>query len=213
VSTNLITSTEQHTEEISKCHLRCFKNSLSSQLGLAYTKKTFEWFLKSKNRFLFHVVSDGKVVGYCGGFMPQYIGEGSTSGIMQYTMRQAFTGGLLHPWLLFHKEVMALYPLIFKNIVKKMFPKKHAAADAETVKPFDKRVGLVVIGVDPQFRGSGIFQLLMHEFEARAISFNIHKLVLSVRKNNARAIKAYTKQGWFVTKEHLNTQEMCKYLQ
>jgi ribosomal protein S18 acetylase RimI-like enzyme len=73
-------------------------------------------------------------------------------------------------------------------------------------------VGLVVIGVHPAHRGSGIFQLLMQEFEKKALGYNIHKLVLSVKKNNARAIGAYTKQGWFISKENEHTLEMCKNL-
>lgn len=209
----IVQSGKSDITSIARCHNECFKNSLSSQLGLAYIKKTFEWFFDKDNRFLFHVVVNGKVAGYCGGFIPQYIGDGSTSGMMQYAMPQAITGALLHPWLLLHKDVRAMYPLIFKNIKRRLFKKQVAAKPVEPVKTFDKRVGLVVIGVLPQQRGTGIFQALMREFENKARSYNIHKLVLTVRKNNARAIRAYTKQGWFTVNEHLQTLELCKNLQ
>jgi len=209
----LVPSQKNDLTAIAKCHKLCFKHSLSSRLGLVYIKKTFEWFLEKENRFLFHVVKDGEVIGYCGGFIPQYIGDGSTSGIMQYTMPQAIRGVALHPWLLFHKEVLDMHPLILKNIRRKIFKKKESKKVTEPVKPFDKRVGLVVIGVHPEHRGSGVFQLLMHEFEARALSFNINKLVLSVKKSNQRAINAYSKQHWFISNEHPVTLEMCKHLQ
>lgn len=210
---NVVQSGRKDLTAIARCHKECFKNSLSSQLGLAYIKKTFEWFIDKNNRFLFHIEVDGKVAGYCGGFIPQYIGDGSTSGMMQYAMQEAIIGALLHPWLLLHKDVRAMYPLIFKNIQRKLFKKQLAAAPVEPVKPFDKRTGLVVIGVSPQYRGSGVFQALMREFEDRARNYHINKLVLSVRKNNARAIRAYTKQGWFTVNEHIHTLELCKNLQ
>lgn len=210
---SLTTSTSNDLLNIAKCHRQCFKDSLPSKLGLRYIKKTFEWFLNSPNRFLFHIVKDGEVVGYCGGFVPQYIGDGSTSGIMQYAMKQAAAGVALHPWLLFNKEVMEMYPLIFKNIKAKFLGSKKTAEAPAAVKPFDKRVGLVVVGVLPAHRGTGVFPVLMREFEARAAAFNINKLVLSVKKNNPGAIKAYTKQNWFITNEHQHTLEMCKFIQ
>jgi len=180
---------------------------------MPYIKKSFEWFLQKNNCFLFHVIKQNIVVGYCGGFIPQYIGDGSTSGIMQYTMRKAIFGVILHPWLLFHKEVTDMYPLILKNIKKKIFKKKNSEKKTTPVAAFDQRVGLVVIGVHPEHRGSGIFQLMMHEFEKKAKENHINKLVLSVKKNNMRAIKAYTNQGWFIAIEHNYTLEMYKYIQ
>jgi len=200
-------------QNIALCHKLCFKNSLSTQLGMPYIKRSFAWFLSKKNCFLFHVSHNGEVIGYCGGFVPQFIGDGSTSGIMQYTMRQAMLGVAQRPWLLFHPEVTGMYPLIFKNIRKRILKNKIQNAPVEPVSRFDKRVGLVVIGVHPKHRGSGVFQLLMQEFEKRALEFDIHKLILSVKKQNARAIKAYTKQGWFIAAENDSTLEMCKYLQ
>jgi len=181
---------------------------------MAYIQKSFEWFLTRDNCFLFHITNnEGEVVGYCGGFIPRFVGDGSTSGIMQYTMPQAVLGVLLHPWLLLHTEIMAMYPLIAKNMRKKIFGQKAVQAPAKPAPEFDKRAGLVVIGVHPKYRGTGIFTELMHEFERRAQQHGLTKLVLSVKKSNARAIQAYTKQGWFVINEHATTLEMSKYLQ
>jgi len=208
----LINSTSNDLLNIAQCHKQCFKRSLSSKLGLLYIKKTFEWFLNSPNRFLFHIANDDGVIGYCGGFTPQFIGDGSTSGIIQYAMRQAIVGVALHPWLLFNNEVIEMYPLIFKNVQKKLSAKK-AKIITRPVESFDRRVGLVVIGVHPGHRGLGVFQNLMHEFELRAANQGIYKLSLTVKKDNIGAIKAYTKQGWFVTNEHVHTLEMGKYIQ
>ena len=208
-----VKSANNDLNSIALCHKQCFKQSLSTQLGMPYIKKSFEWFLSKNNCFLFHITnSDGLVTGYCGGFIPSYIGDGSTSGIMQYTMKQALAGIVRHPWLLFHSEVIGMYPLILKNIRSKILKKKGQKLPAQPVAEFDKRVGLVVIGVHPGYRGSGVFPALMDEFEKRALAYNIDKLVLSVKTTNARAIKAYTKQGWFIAKQHPNTLEMNKFL-
>lgn len=208
----IVNSSKQDLHAIAKCHEQCFKDSLSCKLGINYIKKTFEWFLIKPNRFLFHIEKEGEIIGYCGGFIPQYVGDGSTSGMMQYAMQQAITGALLHPWLLFNKEVIALYPLILKNIKRKLLGKQQGAALVTPVDRFDKRLGLVVIGVHPSHRGAGVFPLLMSEFEAKAHTFNINRLILSVKKDNARALKAYYRQGWFIIKEHEQTLEMCKHL-
>ncbi len=209
----LLAATQGDLHNIALCHKLCFKSSLSTRLGIAYIEKSFEWFLAKGNCFLFYVVKEGEIVGYCGGFIPQYIGDGSTSGIMQYTMREAIIGILLRPWLLLHKEVTTMYPLIFKNLRRKLLRKHDHKNAAVPVTGFDKRVGLVVIGVHPQNRGSGVFQMLMQEFEKRALNLNIHKLVLSVKKQNGRAVNAYTKQGWFISAEGDVTLEMCKHIQ
>jgi GNAT superfamily N-acetyltransferase len=209
----LLPAHKEDLQNIALCHKLCFKDSLSTQLGMPYIKRSFEWFLSKENCFLYYVLKDDIVVGYCGGFIPQHIGDGSTSGIMQYTMREATVGIIQHPWLLFHREVTGMYPLIFKNIKKKIFKKKTAKTPVQPVAAFDKRVGLVVIGVHPAHRGLGVFQMLMQEFEKRALGFHIHKLVLTVKKQNKRAINAYLKQGWFIAAEGPSTLEMNKHLQ
>ena len=196
--------------DIATCHRLCFSNSLSSKLGMGYTKKTLEWFLAGDNRFLFHVLEKNKVVGYCGGFCPQYSGDGSTSGMMQYAMKEAVTGTLKRPGLFFHKEVIALYPIIFKNIFTRIFAAKKKPAAIQNKTAIEKRTGLVVIGVHPDYRGKGIFELLMQQFEKESIDRNINKMILSVKKENTRAVHAYKKIGWQIGKENSLTFEMIK---
>lgn len=198
---------------IAACHRLCFQDSPSTKIGFAYCCKTMEWFLAGSNRFLFHVVDEqNKVIGYCGGFCPEYTGDGSASGIMQYAMSEAVKGVIKNPWLIFNKEVMAMYPLIFKNIYSKILSrkKKYPAAENKTVS--DTRVGLVVIGVHPAFRGEGVFEMLMGQFEKEAVQRRISKMILSVKKENTRAVNAYKKLRWQVVKEHESSFEMIKYI-
>ncbi len=173
----------------------------------------FGWFFSGKNNFLLHVFNEqNKIVGYCGGFSPSYKGDGSTSGMMRYAMKEAITGAISHPALLFHKEVFPFYPVILKNIFRKIFKKKIEVKEQDEKTAIDKRIGLVVIGVHPLYRNKGVFELLMTRFEKEAFERNIHTLTLSVKKDNKRAVNAYKKIGWQVFKEENKILYMTKAL-
>src|SRR5215210_7657105 len=94
-------------KEIVICHQKCFPRSLSSKLGSSYLIKSFEWFLVAENRFLSHIIENDVIVGYYGGFLPKFPGDGSTSGMMQYAMKEAIYGIIKHPFLIVNKEVIS----------------------------------------------------------------------------------------------------------
>ena len=52
----------------------------------------------------------------------------------------------------------------------------------------------------------------MAQFETRARQFNQNELVLSVKKDNERAIKAYSNFGWNTKEEHEKTFVMHKFI-
>src|SRR6266536_4862836 len=196
--------------KISECHRNCFVNSFSTKVGNAYTKKTLEWFLIAENRFLSHIESDNHLVGYCGGFKSLYVGNGSTSGMLQYAMKEAMKGLIRKPYLLFHPDLLKRYPLIFKNIFERIFNSKKnipAAIHYDNVK-----IGLVVIGVDPDYRGKGIFELLMQNFEEECKKRNVTRITLSVKASNARAIAAYKKVGWQIASQTKKDMDMFKMM-
>ena len=161
-------------------------------------------------RFLFHVVDDkNNIVGYCGGFVPRFYGDGSSTGMLQHAFKQAMVGVILKPWLLFHKELLPLYPLIVRNIRKKIFSTKPKPT-TQQLQNYKIRAGLVVIGVLPEFRGTNVISLLMNEFEVKAVELKIFETALSVKKDNYRAIKAYNKFGWDVIEESASTYVLGK---
>jgi GNAT superfamily N-acetyltransferase len=182
-------------------------------LGKSFTAKTLSWFLQNDKRFLYHIIHNNQVVGYCGGFAPQYYGDGSSSGMLQCAFKEAIIGVLKKPWLIFNKELRAYYPFIIRNIKKKLGLTKTLAAKP---KPqdyvFKPSVGLVVIGVHPTMRGKGVFEIIMKEFEQRALQLNITNCSLSVRSSNARAIAAYKKMGWQIKSDKDGAVIMFKQL-
>ncbi len=203
-------SSKPDVEKIANCQLACFENSFSTKLGQSYTAKSLHWFLGGENRFLFHVEEGEKVVGFCGGFISQRPGDGSTSGLMQYAMWEAAIGMIRKPGLFFSKELQAFYPLIFKNIYRKINPGKKTDSTVKKYSDEEKKAGLVVIGVDPQFRGKGVFDMLMNAFEEESKNRKILKMALSVKPANARAIAAYQKAGWQKEKETDTSVDMYK---
>jgi GNAT superfamily N-acetyltransferase len=176
--------------------------------------KTLEWFLQSPNRFLFHIVDNEQIIGYCGGFIPSKPGDGSSSGMLQYAFSEAVKGLVSKPWLLLHSEVRPHYPFIWRNIKRKFTGKiTPAPTISNTITPFRPYVGLVVIGVLPEKRGTGIAQKLMAEFENKSRQLQQNELILSVRKDNSRAIKAYNNYGWNIKEEHEKTYVLQKMIQ
>ena len=201
------TSSEQ-LDNVTACHLLCFNKSFAAKVGFSYAKKTLEWFLVADNRFLFHITDNGEVIGYCGGFQSKGAGDGSTSGMIQYAMKEAVSGMIKKPWLLFHKDIIRFYPLIIRNIYRKIVPKKNAVIVESSTRV--RQIGLVVIGVHPSFRGQGYFEMLMNYFEQECTNRRAQRMILSVRADNTRAIAAYQKAGWIIGKSTDKAMEMYK---
>lgn len=197
--------------EVADCHLASFPDSFGTKLGPGYTKKSLEWFLVGDNRFLLHLTEGNKIIGYCGGFQSKGLGDGSTSGMMQYAMREAAIGMIRKPWLFFHKELIRFYPLITRNIFRRISGSKMRIAtpsgDNHSV-----HIGLVVIGVLPEYRGKGCFEMLMRHFEDECVHRKAAKMILSVKASNQRAIAAYKRSGWLISLSTDKVIEMYKPL-
>lgn len=205
-------SEKKHLHNMALCHMDCFPKSLSSRLGLNYVKKTLDWFLVSPNRFLFHIEINNKIVGYCGGFVPQKIGDGSSSGMLQYAFNEAIVGLITHPWLLLHPEVRQQYKFLWMNIKRRVTGKTIPLGNPSPTNMIINNVGLVVIGVHPAFRGTGLAKQLVGEFENRAKAYGRNEVMLSVKSDNLRAINAYKKFGWKILREQKKLFVMHKMI-
>lgn len=207
----LVASNYSHLNQLVQCHCNCFPNSLATKLGKAYVGKTIEWFLADNQRFIFHVEVDEKIAGYCGGFIPKGIGDGSSSGMLQYGFKEAVMGIIVKPWLVFNKEVKAVYPFIFRNIKRKIFKDDLATVIVpKNPEQYSISAGLVVICVEPLYRGTAVFKLLMQHFNTVVKSFDIDRASLSVKIENTRAINAYKKVGWQIVNMYGSTYVMDK---
>jgi ribosomal protein S18 acetylase RimI-like enzyme len=217
VETKVVKSIITNLDLIAKCHIRSFPASLASALGLKFVKVMLSWYLSSDKVFLFHIVNNQNVVtGYCGGIVVDgTLSTGSDSGMAQHTFWSAILAFITHPWVLFHPEVLAKWPVIKKNILVRLgFKKKnHFTKTQQQIMSKEPRVGLVVIGVDPKCQGKGYGSLLLQEFERKAVEeYGIKNLQLTVLANNQKAIRAYEKNGWQRGTQSGNSLSMFKVM-
>jgi ribosomal protein S18 acetylase RimI-like enzyme len=212
----LIQSTEHiQLHDLSHCHRAAFPQSLATALGQHYVTCMLSWYLSSSKTFLFHVQDDkGHIVGYCGGMISDgTLPTGSASGMAQHSFYAALWAFVTHPWVLWHPEVRAKWPLLKKNLLFRMGLSKKRDITTEQAQKmsFEPQVGLVVIGVDPACHGMGYGSFLLQEFERKAfINYGIHLLQLTVLANNVKAIRAYERNGWIRGKQQGKSLLMTK---
>ena len=73
-------------------------------------------------------------------------------------------------------------------------------------------MGLIVIGLKKDEQGKGLATILLNEFEKKAKEDNdIEKIILSVKPENTSAIKAYSKNGWKISKKSNTSTQMFKF--
>ena len=218
MQTKIVDTRHSHLSAVALCHAAAFPESLATALGQRYVSRMLSWYLSSNKTFLFHLedAAEGKCLGYCGGMVSDgSLGMGSASSMAQYAFSAAVVGFLTHPWVLFHPEVRAKWPLLRKNILMKLGlkKKKHIPDSQKEEMAKQPKLGLVVIGVDPAYHGQGFGSILLKEFERRATEiYGIRKLYLSVRADNEKAIRAYEKNGWVQGDLRGNSLSMIKAL-
>lgn len=205
-------ATETNLAKIAECHRRAFPDALSSRLGQALVFKMLSWYLNSPKRFLFYLSENDKCVGYCGGMVSDGTQvHGSASGMIQHSFRDAFYALLIRPWLWVHPDVVSRYKLIFKNLYFKITGYSKPQLE-RTQLPIEPHVGLIVIGVDPDYQGRGYASILLREFERVSREKGIYKVLLTVLSENRQAIKAYEKNGWSILEANPKSTMMAKYL-
>lgn len=212
----LVQSTEYfELSDLARCHRAAFPHSLATALGRRYVTRMLSWYLSGSKTFLFHVKDEnGHIAGYCGGMVSDgTLPTGSASGMAQHSFYAALWAFATHPWVLWHPEVRAKWPLLKKNVCSRLGLRKKKDITPEQSKKMRAapRVGLVVIGVDPACQGKGYGSLLLQEFERRAVTdYGIHQLQLTVLASNSTAIRAYERNGWIRGQQAGNSLQMTK---
>jgi len=211
----IFSSTPKDLIKIAQCHKKAFSKSLSSKLGLRYCIKMLSFYIEDKRGVLFHIVEKEAVSGYCGGLMNRVPGlSGSATSMTQHAFNYLVLNLIIRPWLVLHPEIRNNLPLIRRNIKLKLFKRsgKKGSISGKHAVEFIPSMGLVVIGVSPEYQGNGYGSLLLKEFELRARKEGFRKTHLSVHKDNLKAITAYKRNGWVVGKEGRSDLYMCKDL-
>jgi len=200
---------------LADCHKSAFPKSLASALGTSFIQKVLSWYLSTDKAFLFHIKDEsGNCAGYCGGMISDgSLDTGSASGMAQHTFWSAIRAFITHPWVFFHPEFLAKWPVIRNNILIRLGlrSKNHFTPEQQKSMSKEPKASLVVIGVDPRHQGKGYGSILLQEFGRRAVQvYGIHKLQLTVRADNAQAIRVYQKNGWQRGEEKVGSLSMWK---
>ena len=209
---NLIDSTKEDLKSIAICHRSAFPESLSSKMGVNYLEKMLEWYLVSPKGFMFHMICENEIVGYCGGIIVDgALSTGSASAMTQHSFNSAVKSFLTRPWLFFHPELTAKYKFVLRNIMYrfKKPAKTKVAIAKQSINPY---AGLVVIGVNMNFHGIGYGSFLLEEFERKTNELGLKEMRLTVKSTNEKAIKSYLRNGWQKSKLQENSLQMIKIL-
>ena len=202
-------------DALTECQIAAFPDSLSSLLGKRFCAKMLEWYIVAERGVLFHVVDDGHVAGYCSGVVTKFQGQhGASTSIVQYAFVEFALAFVRRPWLLLHPEMLKKRQLIARNLRMK-FKVESPDLLKQEFRPAPKATtywGLVGIGVTPQYRGKGLGTLLLNEFERKAREDGVDEVHLSVKQQNAGAIKLYERNGWRVSSRSSDSFEMSKSL-
>ena len=192
---------EKDLVSIAKCHAKAFPDSLTSKMGIHYLSKVFSWYLSTDKAFLFFLKENNQVVAYAGGILVDgTLAHGSASSLIQHTFNDAIIALIIRPWLLLHRDFISRYALLTRNIVTRLRNKFRKTEIRSTVAPKEPHVGLVVIGVDPAFQGKGFGAMMLQEFERQTLQYGFKKMILTVKTDNQKAIRSYSRNGWFASR-------------
>ena len=184
---------------IARCHCRVFPKQIAMKLGLRFVAKLFHWYLNDDTRFLHCVWHKQIIIGYLGGTSA----PGSSLSIMKHTFWEAIIGVIKRPWLIARKELRAN----IHYFLRKIFRKKTKSQSKNIPTITKSSIGLIVIGVDPDYQRKGIGSQLLMEFDHQVLIRDCEQAHLTVRSSNKIAIKAYINHGWVITGfENLSTK-------
>ena len=176
-----------------RLHCQAFPHSRSTKLGRPYVRKMFRWFVTHQPGLSLVARQDGEVVGYVVGAVGGYGRK-----LFRYAFFEVLLGLAIHPGLWFQSKTF----LLWRSYLKGLFPQKTSNQVQLEDGLVVVRAALAGIGVDPERQGQGIGSLLVAAFEDSAKELGVHKLTLSVDKDNLNARRLYDRHGWLVDSEN-----------
>lgn len=199
------TATIGDLEKISLTHIRCFPNSLSSQMGGGLLKNYYWEFMK-ENPELFIVADDGRdIVGFCMGYLCE------KRGFKKNYVSHNFIALALRCVVL----AVSGNRVFYKRIAKKVSSKNDKLGDeiivADTYDSVQKG-DLLSICVEGSLRGTGIAAEMLLEYENRLKQLDRRLCVLSVENSNSQAIRFYEKNGYRIYKKYGESYQYGKVL-
>ena len=164
--------------DIVYCHKMIFPDSLQNILGDLYLMRAFYWYMiNPKKRGILVYEEGSRVIGFltmrCSDDIDNYL---------KYIYKTII-------WCFISKPAL----LLDFSLLKKMLNHKQSNQSLHDEK---KHIELVSIGVLPSFANKGIGKQLLKEFEKFAKNKKISLGILQIFKENKKAAKFYSSNGW-----------------
>jgi ribosomal protein S18 acetylase RimI-like enzyme len=168
-------------------HMERFPDSRSTQLGKAFLRKMYCWFLLNYPELSLVATIDDQVVGLAVGSIGGYGRR-----VFRYALPQVIWGFVTHPQLLFRDRMFYLW----RSYLRGLYPKsaKTLAAPPDSSKPVIRQAAFASLAVLHTATGVGIPLILAFERAAREHGAN--RIGHTVKKENVSARKIYEGLGW-----------------
>lgn len=181
--------------KVAELHCDVFKDYFLGHMGTSFVKLFYKQFINSQGNYAIIAEHEGKIVGSL---------IGSINGAQLYkdfykrnflalaliVMRKYLTDSYI-------RENITQRKVHLYNAVRALlFASKNKGLNDSTVNNTNDLASLLSIGLDSDYRGYGIADLLTSNFCQSLNKDGIHKVGLSVLKENERAIAFYQKNGW-----------------
>jgi ribosomal protein S18 acetylase RimI-like enzyme len=193
-------------DEIAKIHKESYpEDHFLNQLSLSLINKFYKSFLKYPNIFLV-CIKCKKICGFILG-LESYV---ATKAKYDFIKENQYELVVYVIYKIFSIKFILKFLPRFINLVKDLLFK--SLKQGNTSATSEIFFTLLSIAVSSEVRGRGVANILLDDFEKKLKEEDVKKYMLSVRKNNLRAINFYKKKSFYIDKENKTEIHMCKLL-
>jgi ribosomal protein S18 acetylase RimI-like enzyme len=179
----------QRLRQVAEVHVRAFPDSALTKLGNRAVERYYEWQLNGPHDHYFLGAFDSdRLAAFA-------VGGKSRGALCGFIRRHRFflaSQLLRHPGMVFSEHGRKA----FRTALRLLAPASRNVSPTRKPTQSGRSFGLLAIAVDPSWRRKGAGTLLMQELEVVAVAGGYLKMHLTVRSNNAEAIRFYERLGW-----------------
>jgi ribosomal protein S18 acetylase RimI-like enzyme len=179
---------------VASLHRITFDHAAVSKLGQATTERYYRSiFADARDALLLGTFADERLAAY----VIAGVWDEPEKEFLRRNLRFVATRLLLQPWLLFQPFIWERIRGGLGMLLPRRSPPGAIAAVPCTPPPAPVRsLGILYLGVHPDFRGRGLARNLLRQVEAFGRTHRFAQLDLSVYLDNTAAIELYLSDGW-----------------
>jgi ribosomal protein S18 acetylase RimI-like enzyme len=176
---------------VAAVHAAAFPDSALTRLGAGAVRRYYAWQLLGPHHHGHPrgAFAGGRLVGFCFGG----VYAGALVGFLRRYWAYLALRALLRPGLLLRGNVRHGLTFTAARLLPRRGPARTGAPPGPPPPPL---FGILSIAAHPAAQGSGAARVLMDDAEAEARRRGCPRMHLTVRTDNARAVRFYEKCGW-----------------